>query len=110
MGRGVATLPAELRTASPGCTIRLKPGSVSRWTAPWWCDPGSRISAPDRSPRSRQIAAELLGVGLDDVTVIYNSDSAVTTPLAGTTTATRALYMTGNAVTRLAAEGGAGAA
>jgi CO/xanthine dehydrogenase Mo-binding subunit len=48
-----------------------------------------------------QIAAELLGVGLDDVTV-YNSDSAVT-PLAGTTTATRALYMTGNAV-RVAAE------
>ena len=43
-----------------------------------------------------QIAAELLGVGLDDV-VIYSSDSA-TTPLAGTTTATRALYMTGNAV------------
>ncbi len=43
-----------------------------------------------------QIAAELLGVGLDDV-VIYNSDSAVT-PLAGTTTATRALYMTGSAV------------
>ena len=48
-----------------------------------------------------QIAAELLGVNLTDVTV-YNSDSA-TTPLAGTTTATRALYMTGNAV-RLAAE------
>jgi len=48
-----------------------------------------------------QIAAELLGVRLDDVTV-YNSDSAVT-PLAGTTTATRALYMTGNAV-RMAAE------
>jgi CO/xanthine dehydrogenase Mo-binding subunit len=43
-----------------------------------------------------QIAAELLGVRLDDV-VIYNSDSAVT-PLAGTTTATRALYMTGSAV------------
>ncbi len=48
-----------------------------------------------------QIAAEVFGVGLDDVT-IYNSDSAVT-PLAGTTTATRALYMTGNAV-RNAAE------
>jgi CO/xanthine dehydrogenase Mo-binding subunit len=48
-----------------------------------------------------QIAAELLGVNLTNVTV-YNSDSA-TTPLAGTTTATRALYMTGNAV-RLAAE------
>jgi len=48
-----------------------------------------------------QIAAEVLGVTLQDV-VVYNSDSAVT-PLAGTTTATRALYMTGNAV-RLAAE------
>ena len=48
-----------------------------------------------------QIAAELLGVELTDVT-IHHSDSAVT-PLAGTTTATRALYMTGNAV-RLAAE------
>ena len=49
-----------------------------------------------------QIAVEVLGVTLDDV-VIYNSDSAVT-PLAGTTTATRALYMTGNA-TKMAAEG-----
>lgn len=48
-----------------------------------------------------QIAAELLGVTLSNV-IVYNSDSAVT-PLAGTTTATRALYMTGNA-TRLAAE------
>lgn len=48
-----------------------------------------------------QIAAELLGVHLDDVKV-YHSDSAVT-PLAGTTTATRALYMTGNAV-KLAGE------
>jgi CO/xanthine dehydrogenase Mo-binding subunit len=48
-----------------------------------------------------QIVAEVLGVTLDDV-VVYNSDSAVT-PLAGTTTATRALYMTGNAI-RLAAE------
>ena len=49
-----------------------------------------------------QIAAEVLGVTLDNV-VVYNSDSAVT-PLAGTTTATRALYMTGNAV-KQAAEG-----
>ncbi|MCC7327144.1 MAG: xanthine dehydrogenase family protein [Burkholderiales bacterium] len=48
-----------------------------------------------------QIAAEVLGVTLQDVAV-YNSDSAVT-PLAGTTTATRALYMTGNAI-RQAAE------
>ncbi len=49
-----------------------------------------------------QIAVEVLGATLDNV-VIYNSDSAVT-PLAGTTTATRALYMTGNAV-KQAAEG-----
>lgn len=42
-----------------------------------------------------QIVAEVLGVTLENV-VIYNSDSAIT-PLAGTTTATRALYMTGNA-------------
>ena len=42
-----------------------------------------------------QIAAEVLGVRLEDVTV-YNSDSALT-PLAGTTTATRQLYMSGNA-------------
>ena len=48
-----------------------------------------------------QIAVEVLGVTLENV-VIYNSDSAVT-PLAGTTTATRALYMTGNAA-KLAAE------
>ncbi len=47
-----------------------------------------------------QIAAEVLGVTLDNVAV-YNSDSA-TTPLAGTTTATRALYMTGNAVKQAA--------
>ncbi len=47
-----------------------------------------------------QIAAEILGVTLNDV-VIYNSDSAVT-PLAGTTTATRVLYMTGNAVKQAA--------
>jgi len=43
-----------------------------------------------------QIAAEVLGVSLDDVT-IYSTDSALT-PLAGTTTATRQLYMSGNAV------------
>jgi len=47
-----------------------------------------------------QIAVEILGVTMDDV-VIYNSDSAVT-PLAGTTTATRALYMTGNAAKQAA--------
>lgn len=47
-----------------------------------------------------QIAAEVLGMGLDDVT-IYSTDSALT-PLAGTTTATRQLYMSGNAVLQAA--------
>jgi CO/xanthine dehydrogenase Mo-binding subunit len=43
-----------------------------------------------------QITAEILGVPLKDITV-YSTDSAVT-PLAGTSTATRQLYMSGNAV------------
>ncbi|MCF7947656.1 MAG: xanthine dehydrogenase family protein molybdopterin-binding subunit [Spirochaetia bacterium] len=49
----------------------------------------------------RAIAAELLGIPLDEVHVI-STDSQVT-PLAGTVTATRALFMSGNA-TKLAAE------
>jgi CO/xanthine dehydrogenase Mo-binding subunit len=47
-----------------------------------------------------QIASEVLGVPLEDVTV-YNSDSALT-PLAGTTTATRQLFMSGNATLKAA--------
>jgi CO/xanthine dehydrogenase Mo-binding subunit len=47
-----------------------------------------------------QIAAEILGVDLEDVTVYYG-DSAMT-PLAGTTTATRQLYMSGNATLKAA--------
>jgi len=47
-----------------------------------------------------QIAAEILGVSLEQVT-IYATDSAVT-PLAGTSTATRQLYMSGNAVSSAA--------
>jgi len=43
-----------------------------------------------------QIVSEVLGVPLEKVTVYY-SDTALT-PLAGTTTATRQLYMSGNAV------------
>ena len=46
------------------------------------------------------IAAEVLGVDLDDVTV-YFGDTALT-PLAGTTTATRQLYMSGNATLKAA--------
>ncbi len=47
-----------------------------------------------------QIAAEVLGVPLEQVTV-YSTDSALT-PLAGTSTATRGLYMSGNAVLQAA--------
>lgn len=43
-----------------------------------------------------QIVAEILGVNVDRVTVHFG-DSALT-PVAGTTTATRQLYMSGNAV------------
>jgi len=48
-----------------------------------------------------QIAAEVLGVALENVTV-FHGDSALT-PLAGTTTATRQLYMSGNATLKAAA-------
>lgn len=47
-----------------------------------------------------QIAAEILGTPLESISV-HISDSALT-PLAGTTTATRQLYMSGNAVLRAA--------
>ncbi len=47
-----------------------------------------------------QIAAEVLGVSLERVAV-HIADSALT-PLAGTTTATRQLYMSGNAVLQAA--------
>ena len=49
----------------------------------------------------RAISAEVLGLNLEEVHVI-NSDSQ-TTPIAGTVTATRACYMTGNAA-KMAAE------
>jgi CO/xanthine dehydrogenase Mo-binding subunit len=49
-----------------------------------------------------QIAAEVLGVPLADVK-IYIADTALT-PLAGTTTATRQLYMSGNATLMAARE------
>jgi CO/xanthine dehydrogenase Mo-binding subunit len=49
-----------------------------------------------------QIAAEVLGVPFDRVSV-HISDSALT-PLAGTTTASRQLYMSGNATLKAARE------
>jgi CO/xanthine dehydrogenase Mo-binding subunit len=58
-----------------------------------------RCGAPDvgggQASSLCQIAAEVLGVDLADVSV-HISDSALT-PLAGTTTASRQLYMSGNA-------------
>jgi CO/xanthine dehydrogenase Mo-binding subunit len=47
-----------------------------------------------------QISAEILGVPMEDITV-YFGDTALT-PLAGTTTATRMLYMSGNATLKAA--------
>jgi CO/xanthine dehydrogenase Mo-binding subunit len=47
-----------------------------------------------------QISAEILGVPMEDVSV-YFGDTALT-PLAGTTTATRMLYMSGNATLKAA--------
>jgi CO/xanthine dehydrogenase Mo-binding subunit len=44
-----------------------------------------------------QIASEVLGVNMLEDVVIYYTDSALT-PLAGTSTATRQLFMSGNAV------------
>jgi CO/xanthine dehydrogenase Mo-binding subunit len=49
-----------------------------------------------------QIVAEVLGVSLEDIK-IYIADTALT-PLAGTTTATRQLYMSGNATLMAAQE------
>jgi CO/xanthine dehydrogenase Mo-binding subunit len=49
-----------------------------------------------------QIAADVLGVPLDRVSV-HIADSALT-PLAGTTTASRQLYMSGNATLKAASE------
>jgi CO/xanthine dehydrogenase Mo-binding subunit len=49
-----------------------------------------------------QIAAEILGVSMGDVRVFFG-DTALT-PLAGTTTATRQLYMSGNATLKAVTE------
>ncbi len=63
-----------------------------------------RCGAPDHGGGQLsslcQIASEVLGVPLENV-VAYTPDTALT-PLAGTTTATRQLYMSGNAVLQAA--------
>ncbi len=65
-----------------------------------------RCGAPDvgggQASSLCQIASEVLGVPLERI-VVHVSDSALT-PLAGTTTASRQLYMSGNAVLKAARE------
>ena len=65
-----------------------------------------RIGVPDigggQASSLVQIAGEVLGVEADRI-VIHIGDSALT-PLTGTTTATRQLYMAGNAVLQAAGE------
>ncbi len=65
-----------------------------------------RIGVPDigggQASSLVQLASEVLGVDPADV-VIHIGDSALT-PLTGTTTATRQLYMSGNAVLQAAGE------
>lgn len=65
-----------------------------------------RIGVPDigagQASSLVQIAAEVLGVDHERI-VIHIGDSALT-PLTGTTTATRQLYMSGNAVHKASAE------
>jgi CO/xanthine dehydrogenase Mo-binding subunit len=65
-----------------------------------------RCGAPDvgggQASSLCQIASEILGVPIDRISV-HISDSALT-PLAGTTTASRQLYMSGNAVLKAAGE------
>src|SRR5207244_3730244 len=65
-----------------------------------------RCGAPDvgggQASSLCQIASEVLGVPLDRI-VVHVSDSALT-PLSGTTTARRQLYMSGNAVLKTARE------
>ena len=102
-GPGAAS-PATSRAtaASPSCTTPRRPGWASRWTAPWWCAPASPTSGRARSRRSARSRWKCWA-SPSITSSSTHSDSAVTT-LAGTTTATRALYMTGNAA-KQAAEG-----
>jgi CO/xanthine dehydrogenase Mo-binding subunit len=65
-----------------------------------------RVGVPDigagQTFSLAQIASEVLGTSIDRVSVVFGDSMA--TPLAGTTTATRQLYMSGNAVLKAAEE------
>jgi CO/xanthine dehydrogenase Mo-binding subunit len=95
VGRGLAS-----NIQSYGRLVWLN-DSAAAW-AGWQLD-GSltvRCGVPDigggQASSLAQIAAEVLGTPMDQITVHFG-DSALT-PLAGTTTATRQLLMSGNAV------------
>jgi len=95
VGRGIAS-----NLQSYGRLVWLK-DSASAWVG--FETDGSlqvRIGVPDigggQASSLVQIAAEVLGAPLDSIAMHFG-DSALT-PLAGTTTATRQLYMSGNAV------------
>jgi CO/xanthine dehydrogenase Mo-binding subunit len=107
--------PAPARRTGRGLACNIQPYGRIVWLHDWasaWVGfemDGAvvvRTGVPDvgggQASSLCQIAAEVLGVAPDRVTP-HISDSALT-PLAGTTTATRQLYMSGNAVLR-AAEG-----
>ena len=101
VGRGIAS-----NLQSYGRLVWLK-DSASAWIG--FETDGSlqvRIGVPDigggQASSLVQIASEVLGAPLDRV-ALHFGDSALT-PLAGTTTATRQLYMSGNAVLTAAAQ------
>jgi CO/xanthine dehydrogenase Mo-binding subunit len=107
--------PAPHVRVGRGLACNLQPYGRIVWLHDWssaWLGfemDGSlvvRCGAPDvgggQASSLCQIAAEVLGVALDRISV-HVSDSALT-PLAGTTTASRQLYMSGNAVLKAARE------
>jgi CO/xanthine dehydrogenase Mo-binding subunit len=119
--RAWAALGAPTRPRAPhvkvgrGLACNLQPYGRIVWLHDWssaWIGfemDGSlvvRCGAPDvgggQASSLCQIASEVLGVPLDRI-VVHVSDSALT-PLSGTTTASRQLYMSGNAVLKAARE------
>src|SRR5262249_60464139 len=118
-GGGAPGPPAKPRAAhlrvGRGLACNLQPYGRIVWLHDWasaWLGfemDGSlvvRCGCPDvgggQASSLCQIAAEVLGVSLARISV-HVSDSALT-PLAGTTTASRQLYMSGNAVLKTARE------
>jgi CO/xanthine dehydrogenase Mo-binding subunit len=120
-GLGEKTSPSALHVAGDSASLKVGWGFASYFQSygriTWLHDTSRawigveqdgtvvvRCGAPDLGAGQVnslcQITAEILGVALDQVT-IYSTDSAVT-PLAGTSTATRQLYMSGNAVAKAA--------